>query len=250
MDSFFNFLSENPSLAWVLVLATILLCATILFLIYVALKDGGSIQLWKIKVSKQPKKAEGEADDQSCAPSDVVSIPPGNDNWEEHLQESVDQFPEPLKRILANNLAEKLKKRIKEPYILLAVQESGQWLAEHLAVWLAGKHTIILAEKDIPQDRTGEYLEIPVKGLKVRPNLYIVHKELDQNSGSIVIVDDFIDGGGTVRSIVDRLEITKNNVKAVATIAVNKTTLNELEDYLRENAVKLVYLLTAEGGLP
>ena len=180
----------------------------------------------------------------------VSEIPPSGDNWEKDLQDSVDKFPEALKRILASNLAEKLKKRIKEPYILLAVQASGQWLATHLAVWLARNHRIILAEKDIPKDRAGEYLEIPVNDLKIRPNLYIVHKELDQNSGNIVIVDDFIDGGATVRSIVERLEIRKNNVKAVATIAVNKKTLNGLEDYLEKNAVKLVYLLKAEGGLP
>jgi adenine/guanine phosphoribosyltransferase-like PRPP-binding protein len=70
-----------------------------------------------------------------------------------------------------------------------------------------------------------------------------------QSSGNMVIVDDFIDGGGTVLSILDQLKTMNKNIKAVATIAVGKPNLDELQDSLKANAVELVYLLTAPGVL-
>ena len=196
-----------------------------------------------------PQPRLGELSVVSCQ-KDTTSKPPRNHGWDAPLHDSVDRFPEPLKRILASNLAERLRDQLNDPDILLAVQEIGQWLAEYLADWLSGKPRIILVEKDISPDRAREYLEIPVKGVKERPNLFIDHKELDQNSGNMVIVDDFIDSGGTVRSIVERLKTRNKNVKAVATIAVTKTNLDKLQEYLRNNKVELAYLLTAEGGLP
>jgi hypoxanthine phosphoribosyltransferase len=218
MDPFFKFLSENPVLAWVLSIA-------ILALIYVALKQGRPISAGKFKVGEPPK----------------------NVDWERDLQGSVDRgdFPEALKGILASNLADKLSNLPEQPDTLLAVQKSGQWLAERLAKRLARKPAIIRVEKEIRPERAGEYLEIPMKGLKKRPNLYIAHKKMAQSSGNMVIVDDFVDGGGTVLSILDQLKTRNKNVKAVATIAVGKTNLDELQDSLKASAVELVYLLTA-----
>jgi hypothetical protein len=157
MYPFFRLLSENPALAWVLVLAVILLSIAILALIYVALKQGRPISVWKFRMGKPSK----------------------NVDWEPHLQRSVDQgdFPEALKGILASNLADKLSELPEQPDTLLAVQKSGQWLAERLAERLARKPAIIGVEKEIRPERAREYFEIPVKGLKKRPNLYIAYKK-------------------------------------------------------------------------
>jgi hypoxanthine phosphoribosyltransferase len=214
---------------------------------YTIIKQRWKIKIWPFTLIPPPQSVGKKREDQSPVPADEISSQPGNDSWEHALKKA--NFPEKLKRILAYNVAGKLKGKINDPGTLLAIQTGGRWLEEYLAEWLPRKPTIIFVEKEIHQDHVREYKEISVKRVEKTINLFIAYHDIDKISGEVIVVDDFIRSGETVRNIVEQLKSINKTARAVATICVTKNNLENIQDDLRSHEMALVYLMTSEGRL-
>lgn len=155
--------------------------------------------------------------------------------------------PTEVDLMILQNLVERVKEMPEQPDTILAVQTQGLWVAEVLRDKLEHRCRIISAEKEIEKGRLSEYHKIPVKGT-YRKNrnkfFYIAHKELTNSRlGNVVIADNYVETGKSVLSIIDGLDC---NIKAVVTISVNKSHVEDVESGLQQRGVQLIRATT--GG--
>jgi len=152
--------------------------------------------------------------------------------------------PTKLDLLIAQSLVEKVKDSQERLDTILAVQTGGLWVAEFLRKELGYGCRIVPVEKEVEEGRINEYYKIYRKGNPGKNDFYIAHHELTNSRlGNVVIVDDWVGSGSAVLSIIDGLNL---NIKAVATIAVDKSNIDKVQSALKQRGVQL--LRAATGG--